>query len=339
MLTYQLQRRVCRIKNEKEFTFPNEVKIEIYLEPTEQFGVITGEARTNKTAVRKHRAVHFWDANTGKWGVRSDPPLESIETVVEWTNLRLEMQGSKLLAKTECETFKELHDLLIALHYAMPILLNLELAEPPTVKYTRGQVGDAIFQWELAEAKHVIETTTKETQEKRVADSFSRLYLTDIAYRGLVGALYYFYVARRLVESGHSPYEFLPEVVLNLCKILQVLFGEDRDNVRTELAKFGYSREEIEGKFIPIMILRNELDVGHVSMKLFKREQLDALYKYLEYSEHDFRYLLKRVLEKVKEGDYVLQPDPDLRLDKDDLKMMKKLISIFEKRASIPLHH
>ena len=47
---------------------------------------------------------------------------------------------------------------------------------------------------------------------------------------------------------------------------------------------------------------------------------MNMLYKYLEYSKHDFRDLLKRLLEKVKEGCYDLLPDPDLSLNKDNAK-------------------
>jgi hypothetical protein len=66
VLTYQLQKRVFRIKNKKEFTFPNDVEIEIYLEPTEQFGV--GE-KYGKTAVQNRRAKDIFNLDTGKWGV------------------------------------------------------------------------------------------------------------------------------------------------------------------------------------------------------------------------------------------------------------------------------
>ena len=332
MLTYQLQSRIYQIKNKKPFSFPNNVEIEIYLEPTEQFGI--GE-KPSKTAVQNRKARVLYDANTGRSNNLSDPLLEPIEAILEWDDLRIELQGNKLCAKAKCETFKSLDDLLNSLHYTIPILLNVEFAEPPIVKYTRGRVGEAIFNWELKQTRHCFDITTKENQEQRVIDSFKRYEITStLSNRRLAAALYYFYVARRLVEAGNSPYEFMAEVVLNLCKVLEILFGLKRDNVRRKLLNLGYSKDEIEVRFIPIMILRNEFDVGHVSIALFKREQLNALYTYLENSENDFRDLLKKVLNKVKDGDYTLPQDPDLSLDKDKLKIMKDLIRIFEIRAS-----
>ena len=330
MLTYQLQKRVFHIENQKKFTFPNDVKVEICLEPTEQFGV---GKKSSKTVVVNSRVKAFYDANTGKQRAFSSPCLEPIEVIVEFTNLRLEMQGNMLYAKGKFETFKSLDNMITTLHYIVPILLNLELAEPPTVKYTRGHVGEATFRWELAATKGSFDVTSKELQEERVADSFLRLNLVgEPSNRRLAGALYYFYVARRLVESGHSPYEFLAEVVLNLCKVLQALFGEAHDDVRAELPKFGYSKKEIEERFIPMMKLRNEFDVGHVTLKTFKREQLTALYNYLSFSEGDFRDLLKRVIRKIKDGSYKLLQSPDLSLTKNELKTMNKLIKIFVSR-------
>ena len=61
MLTYQLQNRIYQIKNEKPFSFPNNVEIEIFLEPTEQFGV---GIKPSKTAVKNHKAEVFYNANT-----------------------------------------------------------------------------------------------------------------------------------------------------------------------------------------------------------------------------------------------------------------------------------
>lgn len=329
MLTYQLQKRVCMIKNEKELTFPSDVEIEVCLEPTEQFGI--GE-KLSKTALQGSEGRLIYDANTGKWGFKSSSPLQPIEVVVEWLNLRLEMQGNIVKAKTHCRAFKDMNDLLIALHYLFPILLNLEFAEPPTVKYTRGRVGEAIFNWELAKATQFIDITTKERQEKRVVDSFKRLVnIGNVSIRRLAAALFYFYVARRLVESGNSPYEFLSEVIHNLNKILEILFGSQKDKVRNELSKFGYSQDEIESKFIPIMILRNEFDVGHASITIFKTKQLAVLYQYLEYSEKNFRDLLERVVKKIEGGDYALPHVYDLTLEKSKLRTLNKLVAVFEK--------
>jgi hypothetical protein len=56
--------------------------------------------------------------------------------------------------------------------------------------------------------------------------------------------------------------------------VLEILFAHSDktiDAVRQELPKFGYTGQEIEENFTPIMILRNHFDVGHVTTKLYNQ--------------------------------------------------------------------
>ncbi|MBN1637618.1 MAG: hypothetical protein JW866_01530 [Ignavibacteriales bacterium] len=326
MLTYQLQKRYYVKENGMDFSFPNTVEVEIELEPKEMFGVGN---KPSKTAVHCSEAEVIFDANTGKCRIRSNPSLEPINAILEVDGLQLEMIGNKLYAKATCENHKILDDLLVALHYIVPILINIEFAEPPIVKLTRGKVGDIPFQWELRNTLHQFYITTKEIQEQRVIGSLNRLItISDLSNRRLAAALYHFYVARRLEEAGNSPYEFMSEIILNLYKILEILIGPSRDKVRDELSKFGYSKDEIDFKFIPIMLLRNEFDVGHVSIALFTQTQLDTLYSYLEKTQNDFRDLLKIIINKVEDGSYSLKNDSDLKPDEDKLRTINRWFSL-----------
>jgi hypothetical protein len=330
---------VYKLKKRGNFSFPNNVQIEVYLESTEQFGIIEEShqlQRLSKTLTHRRPTSIRYNANTGKQGViHSKPPFKPIRQNLDFANLKMEIKGNKLYVRTKCQDIISLDRLMIFCHYLLPIIINLEFIEPPTVRYTRGRVGEIDFNWELQTALGTFDVTTKENQEKRIATSFFRsTVISGTENRRLAVALYHFYVARRLIESGNSPYEFLAEYILNLDKVLKILFGEKRDNVRSELAKFGYSSEEIEEKFLPIMILRNEFDVGHVSMRIFKQEQLNILYQYFDMTDKDFRDLLKRVFQKLEDGDYVLQQDPDLNLKGTKLQVMKKLIVTINKKVS-----
>ncbi len=53
----------------------------------------------------------------------------------------------------------------------------------------------------------------------------------------------------------------MSEIILNYNKILEVLFGQRRDKIRDGLSSLGYSPDDIEDKYIPINILRNQIDV------------------------------------------------------------------------------
>lgn len=333
MLTYQLQKRVYR--SEKKFSFPKDVEIEIHFEPSELFGV--GDKLTT-IAVPGHDNIVSFNPHTGKTGVVPSHSFEPIEAFFEWQseNVQIEMRGNKLYARSKCIDLNHLDGIVIALHYIIPILLNMELTEPIIVKSTQGKVGGVSFIWQLENLKSKIEYATKESQEKKILNSFEEINLIcDLSNRRLAAALYYFYVAKRLVQAGNSPYEFMSEVVLNYSKVLEVLFAHSektRDDVKHELLNsFGYSENDFNLKFKPIMILRNEFDVGHVSIELFNQEQLNALYKYLEFTEADLRELLKRVISKVGEKNYCLKRDSDLK-NMDKQKTMNRLIKSFEER-------
>ena len=173
MLTYQLQHRVLMKKNDKEIVFPNDVEIEVCLEPTGQFG--TGNTERGKTIVQKSNCTVIYDANTGKSWIKSSTFLKHIDAGIEWNDLKLELKGNKLRLESKCATYKNLQDLLVVAHYGIPILLNLEFAEPPVVKYTKGRIGDATFKWELEKKLCSFDITNDEKQEKRVIDSFQRI--------------------------------------------------------------------------------------------------------------------------------------------------------------------
>ena len=51
--------------------------------------------------------------------------------------------------------------------------------------------------------------------------------------------------------------------------------------MRKGLSELGYSNDEIELNFIPVMILRNHFDVGHVTISMFKQKELNALHDYI----------------------------------------------------------
>lgn len=332
MLIYQLQKRTYRRTNDKEVIFPNEVEIVITFEPSEQFGV--GD-RPSKTAVLKHKAKISQNLSTGRGRVLSDPPLEPIEAMFEKNNVRFEINGNKFIGKADCESIDRLDVLVMTMYYVIPMLLNLEFPEAPVVKNTCGRIGEATFNWELFDRWQSFDVTTKEKQEKRVIDSLSMLeIIRGTSNRRLLAALNYYYVARRLNEAGNTPYEFLSEVILNLWKVLSVLFGDKRDDVRIELKRLDYSEDEIELKFIPIMILRNAFGVSHASVALPELEQLEYLYSYLDSSEEDFRDLLKKVTNRISDGSYSLKQDPELSLVKDKEKMWNNLLKTFKERKT-----
>jgi len=185
-------------------------------------------------------------------------------------------------------------------------------------------------------------TTTHEQQEESFVRAWIRLDLfDDPPRRRLLAALhyYYFYVATRLDRSAKAPGEFMSEALLNLAKVLEVLFppdgdGKTRDAARRGLRQLGYSNADIERLFLPAMALRNELDVGHASLALLTRPQLTVIHAYTEVAETAFREMLNRVLNAVVSGKMEIVKGEDSKPSQSVLQLIQRLATQFETGGS-----
>jgi len=317
----------------KKLVFPNDVEVQILLEPPEPFGAGCGPSRTSVTG-SEVRLV--WNANVGRSTAQPKPPLQPLNVSFESKNVRFTLEGNKIIARTRCRSRHDLDVLLTTLHYGLPMVLNIEFLDSPFVKQSTGKVGDIPFEWLFMEHTFSFDVTTKERQEGRIVSALECLLSWSEMYnQRFITAMHYFYVACRLVLAGSSYWEFMAEAILNLSKVLQVLFGESRDAVRSGLAELGYSEDEIEGDFIPIMILRSKFDVGHVTISPspFTLEEFQTLYRYLENSEEKVRTLLGRILDKVREGSYTLLQDKGFVPPRKIKREIEQLIRVLGKRG------
>lgn len=334
MFTYQLQYRTCALKEGEELSFPNDVQLEIHLEPTAQFGV--GQ-HIGKTMVKKFKDEKVplkcvFNSHTGKTNYEFGTVLEPLSAFVESGKLSMVLDGNVIRIDTRCETSDEFDDRLFEIHYIMPILINMECEQPPVISSTSGRVGTSLFYLQLSYSMSEFSAITKVDQEKKLVALMNHYPLLCQGNHRLLAALHYYHIACRLIECGNTPSEFLSECILNLCKVLEVLFGSKHDIVREDLIKLGYSITDIEEMYIPIMLLRNQFDVGHVSISYFEQEQLNILYVYLENSLRNFRKLLKTLILHISDNKYSLKPVAERPIDPEKKRTLDKLITLVEKR-------
>ena len=311
MLTYQVRPRVFWVEENQRLSFPSEAEIRFHFGPPQPFGI---EAGGGLTAIKGVAASVLFNANTGAHTIESKMPLQPLDVTIHEPHRLVVWKGNVLSISQRFESIEKLSDTIESIYFALPMLLSVEFADPPFVERIEGTVGATRFRWQLREWRIDFRTTTQEHQESVVALSWERLGLLSVSgRRRLLAALHYFHVACRLPRQGITAGEFLPEVVLNLSKTLEVLFppsgnGRTRDAVRTKLAELGFSEKEIEADFIPAMALRNEIDVGHVDLGLFKRDQLALIHGYVGRAEYAFGVLLDRLLNKVATGEFEVEP-------------------------------
>jgi hypothetical protein len=223
-----------------------------------------------------------WNGPTGRAVFTQKPGISPITLAREMLNGRLTVSGSLVSFERTCPSLADAAETLDELRLVVPALFAVFLPRPVTVTYARVIVGDATFRSELRRGAYRIEALTEEAYSDRVDYAFSALKaILEGNHYALIAAAAYMHVAERLAAVGNSAVEFAPEIILNLAKILEVLFGNTRDQIRVGLTDLGYDEVEREGVFIPLMILRNELDVGHAKLSTYSAEVLDRLYGYL----------------------------------------------------------
>ena len=338
MLTYQLRERSFLLEKGTTLDFPNTAYVEFLFCPTEALGRHSGKGRT---VLRGSLARIRYDANTGRSYVDSTPPLQPLSVTIKKPDITMRLKGNRLHIRTHCEAVNDLIRLVEAVYYGFPPLLNLDLGESPIIKLVKGKVGDTTFCWAHKLQGFRFDVTTQETQEKKVNSAWltMELFNNHPARRRILAALQHFYVACRLSEAGNCPSDFIAEVVLNYCKILEVLFphkgdGRTREAARIGLQKLGYSKDEIDSKFLPAMALRNEIDVGHIKLSLFNRKQLNILHKYTDEAEGYFRSMLLRLIDRLKSNNSLIEADPDGIIDKRSADLIRRIGARLPKSTS-----
>ena len=324
MLTYQLQNRILKCSRDNKLEFPGQLELEVKLGPPEAFGTSDKQSRL---VLFEREAQLLFNANTGHMYFRSKPALEPLDVKIEAPGQTIILNGDTLWYQEKCPDYETLNGILSTFQFMLTPLLNMGFADPPIILYIKGKLGKASFCWEHEKSQATFVTRTPEQIERHTVDSFKHLALmSGTTNRRLAAGLHYFYIASRLLVSGNSPWEFMAECVLNMTKALEIMFGGRRDSVREKLLELGYSTEEVESEFIPLMILRNQFDVEHPRISILKRDQLQILYRYLSVSEERFRKLFIRIFERLDEGRFEFDQKNDLRLDVDEQKTLDRLI-------------
>lgn len=340
MLTYQIRPRVFRIGKGKTISFPSDAEIRFHFRPLQPFGV---EAGGGRTAVRGVAASTQFNRNTGAFTIESKVPLQPLDVTIREPERLVTWKGNVLQVSQRVDSHEILTQIIESLYFAIPILLNVDFADPPIVERVDGTVAGIAFGWELSAFAGNFRTTTQESQEEIAVLAWQRMDVlsTIPGRRSLFAALHYFHVACRLARQGITAGEFLAEAVLNYAKILEVLFkpagdGNTIDAARSKLAELGFSKAEIEGDYIPAIALRNGIDVGHVHLDLLTPDELKLVHAYVDRAEDRFRVLLDRLFKRIADRSFELAPYERSSKSTDAAKIFKYLRQYaprYEKRA------
>lgn len=304
MLTYRVRPRAFKFQNNVLPKLPAKAEITFHLGPDQPFGCAAGGGRT---AAQNVAATAHFNANTGQHYIESKQPLSPLRVGIP--SEAVSLTGTELRVSRVINALPELEDLIESVYYTFPLVLASDFGDPPLVIRVDGRIGDVTFRWELHEWRMAFTITTQARQENLIVKAWRRLQLLAATENPrLLAALQYFHVACRLSRTSACPGEFLSEALLNYSKILEVLFQAKRDVARSELAALGFTTEEIARDFISAMVIRDQIDVAHVSLVLFTPQQLHVLHRYADRAESAFRKLLQILLSRLEDGTLTLLP-------------------------------
>ena len=294
MFTYQLQPRVLYKESGEVPEFPCQGRFELRLVPANVLGEGSGDL---PIIMADHSLETLFDGNTGKSFHTQTPSLSKVVLNEMVMGGSLSVDGGTVSFVREVASLDDTKNWLHTLRMIVPALLAVYLPAPVTVGTAIVWLKTAKY---ISQVKHSVFPLEHVSENDYTLRARSAFYVADFALgknqSALLAAASYTHVAERLLTSGSSPSEFAPEILLNLNKVLEVMFGNSNDVLRPQLGSLGYSEAEIGGIFVPIRLLRNGADVGHAKVGTYSRKSLDCLYAFIPMAIAAIKELVGRAI-------------------------------------------
>jgi hypothetical protein len=349
MLYQRLRKRQFSNPEGPQPRFPSDALVTFELIPPWPFGTAnsSGLSRTVSSKVldgRRTGQLHVNKHRGRAWGESSDP-LTPLQVDVTIDGIRVALTGTTLVANVHAKNLVELNQTIARIYYWLPVFLNLDFGDPPAIESVKILIKDSTALWTPSIHAGAVFVTDQERQQDFALTAITRtLDNAKEPERRVVAALEYFYAACRLSALGETPGEFLAEMILNFAKILESLFGQvsvqstaagqkpgSIDRARAGLRSLGYSEAEIEWSFIPAIVLRNSLGVGHPSTSILSPDRLEVVHEYADHAEAPFRSLLKKILDlPANQRSFLRDPDGDA-ISSDVDKLLDRLRENYSK--------
>jgi len=319
MLTYDLNRFSVSFEDKGKIKFPSLIKLRVELGPKTLFGIEDGFTRACFTGGKVSEILIDFERGTqgcrnvlkpedfqGKFTCPEATSKDEKEVFKEYS---LEIAGNVLSLVLNCENNRDFGGLVYFARYLAPASLSLELWESVFVKRISGTCEGRPFKLRLATYGNLMSIIRPGDVAKHINRAFENLNaLRSIQNSRLKAALHYYHTAHRLTAVGETVWEFVPEIILNYTKILEVFFGNNRENVRQQLQVLGYDTNKIETSFIPILLLRSHFDIAHAKLSSPQKIDVPDIAKFILNIETIMGDLIKKVIQKSESGEFELLP-------------------------------
>jgi hypothetical protein len=321
MTHFLLQQRHLHAIDQGPPSFPSKLTAKIRFGPEDAFGVPSQTSRT--TAKRATPAHLLWNANEGI-SVWQGDIIDALDTKMERGGLTAHWAGNLLDLGINVNSIEEVEQLVGSASQLLPAYLSLRLQVFVWVKEFQVEVGGRSFRLETASHRYGITIATTEHNQTEAIQSVDNWLKQRRESLRAVMAIYYYRQALRLAALEPDRQSMVAEVILNLAKAIEIIFSSDRERLRSKAKEWGLDTDFIERWIIPVLLIRNELDVAHVASAPLLSTQHQAILDFLARASVHVQTLLLQVLEMSQSGRVILDP-PSASVDADKERLLKKI--------------
>ncbi|MFC1705429.1 hypothetical protein ACFL59_01240 [Planctomycetota bacterium] len=312
-------------------SYPAEYTGHIWLAPEDAFGVPCLERTTQKEGQLGKVVV---DANTGTTAVKGGL-IDRVQLELSLPDADFRLDANRLTVRSKVGRQEEAHALSRSLSNLLPLLLSARLNVPVAVHRFLVALNAERFSFVLANVRHRTMVSTSAANADHVAEALKDWSQAGRGHERFVAALAYYRRAQRLAAMQPIPANWFPEATLNLAKCIEVLLTADRDRLRQTAAEWGLPESLIESYVVPVLLVRSQLDVAHVSLAPLPPGTRDALVDFTLAALDNVRELLGTIWRLLKAGEIQLRP-PSIQHEKRTRDLLSRLSSYPRKALKIP---
>ena len=326
---WNLQRQIVIEGGSSGIAWPATAELRLELQPCDLFGVpSTSFPRTTI----KGKTEFVVNGLTGKLSVSASQPVDQAIFHGTYPNGVIRIEGNIVHLTAQLADWSWLENTLNWLSTALTQFLSVQVGVFVDVALVEGTIsGRSLRALYPAESYSLIVACVDEqTRDAAIRTSLLGPAQNQSSYPRFVASASYFRHALRLLsprEVNYAPYVVYAEVLLNLAKCVEILVsGKDREDQKKKFREFGFTKEQIETVIMPIICIRNDLDVAHPTSGYRTKEEIAVLRKFVDRTVKNVSHLLRLISRQIAVKSDFLEPLPSLPSGKRS-KLIKKLES------------
>jgi hypothetical protein len=320
MTHFLLQHRHLNADDGVKPSFPSVLTARIRFGPEDAFGLPSSERTTAKRATP---ARLFWNANDGT-SVWQGDLIDVLHAELQLGTFSAHWAGNALELRMDVNSAEEAEQVVASASQLLPAFLSLKLQVFVWIKEFLVDIAGSHSRLVTSSHEYGITIATTEHNEDAVMQSVRNWLRQRRESLRAVMAIYYYRHARRLAAMEPDRQSMAAEVILKLAKAVEIIFSSDQDRLRSRAKQWGLDAEFIERWIVPILLIRNELDVAHVASAPLLSTQHQAILDFLARASAHVHTLLLRVLEMSQSGQVTLDP-PSPSMDADKEQLLRKI--------------